>query len=293
MQCEARRKFIKAQKTDLVRATAALVFYRELYAIERAIKEEIAKTAPEGKADESERAAIRLRIRQERAIPVLERFREWLEAEKKDALPKSPLGIAIGYVQNNWEALTRYTSSGYLAIDNNLSEQHMKTVAIGSQELVVHRERERRQDDGGAVQRGVELPASWTRSLRIPARCLGTHTDTAEGASGRASSGPLVAAQGRQCDDRRRTCQPVRANELSRRDPLSPICGPGSRTGECAPRAADISGLSRDPHRWGYLAPLDVSSAALGATRGAVPARGGGVQRTHTICLEGRGGSGA
>jgi transposase len=127
----ARRKFIEAQKTDLVRATAALAFYRELYAIERAIKEEIAKTAPEGKADESERAAIRLRIRQERAIPVLERFREWLEAEKKDALPKSPLGIAIGYVQNNWEALTRYTSSGYLAIDNNLSEQHMKTVAIG------------------------------------------------------------------------------------------------------------------------------------------------------------------
>ena len=41
------------------------------------------------------------------------------------------MGIAIGYVQNNWEALTRYTISGYLAIDNNWSEQHMKTVAIG------------------------------------------------------------------------------------------------------------------------------------------------------------------
>ena len=43
----ARRKFIEAQKTDLARATAALAFYRELYVIERAIKEEIAKTAPE------------------------------------------------------------------------------------------------------------------------------------------------------------------------------------------------------------------------------------------------------
>ena len=92
------------------------------YAIERAIKEEIAKTAPEDKADESERAAIRLRIRQEKAVPVLERFREWLEAQKPDALPKSPFGIAIGYVQNNWEALTRYTTSGYLSIDNNVSE---------------------------------------------------------------------------------------------------------------------------------------------------------------------------
>ncbi len=106
----ARRKFIEAEKTDLARATAALAFYRELHAIERAIKEEIAKTAPEDKADESERAAIRLRIRQEKAVPVLERFREWLEAQKPDALPKSPFGIAIGYVQNNWEALTRYTT---------------------------------------------------------------------------------------------------------------------------------------------------------------------------------------
>lgn len=127
----ARRKFIEAQKTDLARATAALAFYRELYAIERAIKEQIAKTAPENKADEPERAAIRLRIRQEKAVPVLERFREWLEAQKPDALPKSPFGIAIGYVQNNWEALTRYTTSGYLSIDNNVSEQRMKTIAIG------------------------------------------------------------------------------------------------------------------------------------------------------------------
>ena len=55
----------------------------------------------------------------------------WLEAQKQDALPKSPLGVAIGYVQNNWESLTRYTSSVYLAIDNNVSEQHMKTIAIG------------------------------------------------------------------------------------------------------------------------------------------------------------------
>ena len=46
------------------------------------------------------RAAIRLRIRQEQAVPVLERFGKWLEAQKPDVLPKSPLGTAIGYVQN-------------------------------------------------------------------------------------------------------------------------------------------------------------------------------------------------
>jgi hypothetical protein len=72
----ARRKFVEAQKTDLSRAAAALAFYRELYAIEKAIREEIAKTVPEDEPDESVRAAIRLRIRQERAVPVLDRFRE-------------------------------------------------------------------------------------------------------------------------------------------------------------------------------------------------------------------------
>jgi transposase len=125
----ARRKFVEAQTTDLSRAAAALAFYRELYAIEKAIKAEIAKL-PDG-ADEPARAAIRLRVRQERAVPVLESFGKWLEEQKPDALPKSPLGAAIGYVQNNWEALKRYTGSGYLSIDNNVSEQHMKMIATG------------------------------------------------------------------------------------------------------------------------------------------------------------------
>ena len=86
---------------------------------------------PEDEADESVRAAIRLRIRQERAVPVLERFGKWLEEQKRDVLPKSPINAAIGYVQNHWEALIRYASSGYLAIDNNVSEQHMKMIATG------------------------------------------------------------------------------------------------------------------------------------------------------------------
>jgi transposase len=43
----ARRKFVEAQTTDLSRAAAALAFYRELYAIEKAIREEIAATVPD------------------------------------------------------------------------------------------------------------------------------------------------------------------------------------------------------------------------------------------------------
>jgi transposase len=125
----ARRKFIEAQTTDAARSAAALAYYRQLYAIERDIKAENGKLPPD--ADEAARAAIRLRVRQERAVPVLESFEKWLDAQKPEVLPKSPLGAAIGYMQNNWEALKRYAGSGYLSIDNNVAEQIMKTIATG------------------------------------------------------------------------------------------------------------------------------------------------------------------
>jgi transposase len=125
----ARRKFVEAQKSAPAHAATALAYYRELYAIEKEIRAEIAKL-PEG-ADESARVAIRLRIRRAKSVSVIESFKKWLEAQRPDALPKSPLGAAIGYVQNQWEALTRYASSGELAIDNNVSERLMKTIATG------------------------------------------------------------------------------------------------------------------------------------------------------------------
>ncbi len=68
----ARRKFVEAQKTDSTRASVALAYYRELYVIESDIKAELGKL-PEG-ADEPTRAAIRLRIRTERLVPILESF---------------------------------------------------------------------------------------------------------------------------------------------------------------------------------------------------------------------------
>ena len=64
-------------------------------------------------------------------MPILEQFRQWLEAQRPQVLPKSPMGEAIGYVLNNWAALVRYTEAGFLAIDNNVSEREMKRIAIG------------------------------------------------------------------------------------------------------------------------------------------------------------------
>ncbi len=46
-------------------------------------------------------------------------------------LPKSPLGRALQYMRNHWDALRRYLDDGCLPIDNNDVEQLMKQIAIG------------------------------------------------------------------------------------------------------------------------------------------------------------------
>jgi hypothetical protein len=70
-------------------------------------------------------------MRQDLALPILEQFRQWLEGERPEVLPKSPMGEAIAYALNNWAALARYTEAGFLAIDNNAAEREMKRIAIG------------------------------------------------------------------------------------------------------------------------------------------------------------------
>lgn len=55
----------------------------------------------------------------------------WLDVEQQLVLPRSPVAAAITYAQNQWQALTTYTTEGYLNIDNNASERALKRVAIG------------------------------------------------------------------------------------------------------------------------------------------------------------------
>jgi hypothetical protein len=113
----ARRKFYEARGSDALRSHRALAYYRQLYELEQAAKEF---------SD-----AQRLQMRQDLAAPILGQFQTWLEAQRPEVLPKSPMGQAIGYALNNWAALVRYTEAGFLAIDNNAAEREMKRIAIG------------------------------------------------------------------------------------------------------------------------------------------------------------------
>ena len=55
-------------------------------------------------------------------------FHSWLVAQRARALPKSPLGEAVGYALSNWQALMRYTEQGYLAIDNVIASYYTPCV---------------------------------------------------------------------------------------------------------------------------------------------------------------------
>jgi len=68
-------------------------------------------------------------------VPRLAEFRTWLQSQQAEhggsVLPKSPMGQAMQYALNQWDALCVYTTDGRLAIDNNASENALRRVAIG------------------------------------------------------------------------------------------------------------------------------------------------------------------
>ena len=46
-------------------------------------------------------------------------------------MPKSPIAEAITYALNQWDALLRYTTQGFLEIDNNAAERALRPIAVG------------------------------------------------------------------------------------------------------------------------------------------------------------------
>lgn len=115
----ARRKFIEAEGSDRLRSQWALKRIQELYHLERWAK------------DESLSHAARHELRQEKALPILEEIKAWLNEQYPQVLPKSPIGKAISYSLLQWPKLKNYLLDGRLEIDNNLVENAIRPVALG------------------------------------------------------------------------------------------------------------------------------------------------------------------
>ncbi|HTE97145.1 MAG TPA: IS66 family transposase [Bradyrhizobium sp.] len=122
-----RRNFYDAKESDPLRAHVALGHIRQLYADEAEANKRIAEQKLTGAAADT----VRLQLRQEKSLPELTAFRQWLETEQPKVLPKSLIGLAIAYALRHWQALTRYLADGFLDIDNNAAERTLRHIAIG------------------------------------------------------------------------------------------------------------------------------------------------------------------
>lgn len=114
----ARRKIFEARANHPQVASVLLAMYQELYDIEDRAR--------------GLDALSRLNLRQQESAAVWLRMREYLDSDLvKKLLPKEAISHAIGYINNHWAALQVYVSNAHVPIDNNLTEQLMKQVAIG------------------------------------------------------------------------------------------------------------------------------------------------------------------
>ena len=117
----ARRKFeaiVKATKTHGL-AKEAMCFYREIYKVEREAK------------DRDLTPDERYRLRQEKTAPLMVKFKTWLGEKYPMTLPQTHIGKAIKYCLNHWDGLTMFLKDGRLEVDNNLTEQQIKTFVMG------------------------------------------------------------------------------------------------------------------------------------------------------------------
>lgn len=114
----ARRKFDEScAVTSHALAEEALAWTWLLYDIE----DRLADATPE----------VRQQVRQRESVPILERLHEQLVEARPAVRPSSKLYEAIGYVLNRWESMTRFTTDGRYAIDNNASERSLRPSVIG------------------------------------------------------------------------------------------------------------------------------------------------------------------
>ncbi|UEQ03877.1 IS66 family transposase [Halomonas profundus] len=117
----ARRKFVEAQKVQpkgkTGKADWALNQIRKLYGVEKQAK---------GLEPEARHA-----LREQKSRLLIDQLRTWLDKSLAQVLPKSALGKALHYLNNQWPRLTRFLNDGVIPLDNNLAENAIRPFVVG------------------------------------------------------------------------------------------------------------------------------------------------------------------
>lgn len=70
-------------------------------------------------------------LREEKSLPLLEGLHTWLQDTLAKTAPGGTSSKALKHALNRWPALIRYAKTGHLPIDNNVTENCIRPIAIG------------------------------------------------------------------------------------------------------------------------------------------------------------------
>ena len=114
----ARRKFFELHATNKSQlAEQALRYIQLLYEIEHEVRD----LEPD----------LRRRIRQEKAVPVMDALHAWMITQRLLVHDGSAISKALDYSLKRWTALSRYLDDGAVPIDNNWAENQIRPWALG------------------------------------------------------------------------------------------------------------------------------------------------------------------
>lgn len=72
-----------------------------------------------------------LKVRQQRSAPLMSAFKAWVDELSPGVPPKSALGKALSYTQNQWTKLTRFLEHPEVPAHNNRVENDIRPFAVG------------------------------------------------------------------------------------------------------------------------------------------------------------------
>lgn len=124
----ARRYFVDVAKAAKKQGLAhqVITLIGKLYHLEAQLKEQKAT------------ANTILEARTQTATPIIHELKERLDQASLTVFPKSPMGTAVFYALNHWQALNNYLLDGRLELDNNRSERAIKPFVIGRKNWLFH-----------------------------------------------------------------------------------------------------------------------------------------------------------
>ena len=154
----------------------------------------------------------RLQLRQREAKPIFMDVGQLIATLRKDVLPKSPLGQALSYAENQWPAMARYLEVAQAELDNNSTEHALRGSGAGPAQLAARRPGGRGREGRQSLLAHDHLQTAGGRTLCLPPRYPAAAAQPSE-------QGHLATdAQGLEGNLRlRRTRRPVPAAESFRR----------------------------------------------------------------------------